>query len=595
MSQSTSQQNTISDSRLHTWWHETGEINTRTRVENGSVRQSHKYFIQVALEEDPYWYDSFVYETIPRNGRGNIYSPWEHQNDINSQKDDDGISLEGRIGVTMAWSQFEYSEDVKVKIKRVSGQPLGSCKEVVIRPAVEASVLQLEDTNDGGIVIHVPKSEYGRRFSVEFPHDLYTYRSNGQTYVEDEGCIVGIEPKNALLIFASPFLPPEMTPRLDGSNVRTMKPGPINLGDWGSQPILYFPPGVYWMNSDAVGGAPRIGEMHMTLHPNTYWVHFAPGAYVKGAIEYSTKAAVFYATGHGVLSGEHYVYLANIGARYQGVKGNLLSLRMWCHRSTESRRQTWQCVGPTINAPPYHSMEFFDANGNSHPDVPVLISDYKQVGAFFFQTGGPQMYSGSIVSNVFYHVNDDGIKAYYSHVLLSRAVVWKANNNPIIQVGWSPRSVVNFHINNLYVVHSRYRRSEMYVPTALIGSSPCYDQNNAPVKPDLTKAISMTIENVMVEGLGMSLLRLTPLANYRNFVIRNISYDGGLIQDGSTWNQFGPIGCSVVLPSSPPVSMRLKIENWTVKGQRVNMDNFHHDRLGKFNIDASYWGQWSIR
>ena len=49
------------------------------------------------------------------------------------------------------------------------------------------------------------------------------------------------------------------------------------------------------------------------------------------------------------------------------------------------------------------------------------ISDYKQVGAWFFQTDGPEMgtweldayvmhSSGSVVQDVFYHINDDGLK-----------------------------------------------------------------------------------------------------------------------------------------------------------------------------------------
>ncbi len=86
-----------------------------------------------------------------------------------------------------------------------------------------------------------------------------------------------------------------------------MKPGPINNGDWGSFSILYFPPGVYWMNQAATGAIPKYGENHIKLSPNTYWVYLEKGAYIKGAIEFTTNKD-FYATGHGVLSGEHYVY-----------------------------------------------------------------------------------------------------------------------------------------------------------------------------------------------------------------------------------------------------------------------------------------------
>jgi pheromone shutdown protein TraB len=44
---------TASLSTLKTWWHATGEINTKTPVQNGNVRQSHMYSIQVATAKDP--------------------------------------------------------------------------------------------------------------------------------------------------------------------------------------------------------------------------------------------------------------------------------------------------------------------------------------------------------------------------------------------------------------------------------------------------------------------------------------------------------------------------------------------------------------
>ena len=50
-----------------------------------------------------------------------------------------------------------------------------------------------------------------------------------------------------------------------------------------------------------------------------------------------------------------------------------------------------------------------DMGGSDNPAV--IISDYKQVGAWFLQTDGPQMYPGSRVQYVFYHANDDVIKA----------------------------------------------------------------------------------------------------------------------------------------------------------------------------------------
>jgi hypothetical protein len=331
------------------------------------------------------------------------------------------------------------------------------------------------------------------------------------------------------------------------------------------------------MNSNPQGVAPKIGENHMRLHPNTRWVYLAPGAYVKGAIEYATKSN-FYATGHGVLSGEHYVYQANPATYYQSVKSDVTSLRMWGHNSLGGG-QTWYCQGPTINAPPFNTMDF---HGSS--DITTRISDYKQVGSFFFQTDGPQMYPNSQVHDVFYHVNDDAIKTYYSGVTVTRATIWKIHNDPIVQMGWDTRDVSGVILRDLHVIHTRYRRSETYVPSAIIGASPFYMPGRS---VDPSKSISITIDGLVCEGLCPALIRITPLQNYRDFKIENVAFP-----DGLQTNSIGT-GRSIV-PASSGLRFGVTISNWTVGGQKVTMSNSQVGSLGQLDIDSSYSGQWSI-
>ncbi|KAK9342654.1 dextranase [Lipomyces starkeyi] len=566
---------TVCGSQLCTWWHDSGEINTGTPVQPGNVRQSRKYSVQVSLADRNQFYDSFVYESIPQNGNGRIYSPTDppNSNTLNSSIDD-GISIEPSLGINMAWSQFEYKRDVNIKITTIDGSVLDGPLDIVIRPT---SVKYSVKSCGGGIIIGVPYDPNGRKFSVEFKSDLYSYLSDGSQYVTTGGSVVGVEPKNALVIFASPFLPRDMVPYMTPQNTQTMKPGPINNGDWGSKPILYFPPGVYWMNEDTSGNPGKLGSNHMRLDPNTYWVYLAPGAYVKGAIEYFTKQN-FYATGHGVLSGENYVYQANAADSYYAVKSDGTSLRMWWHNNLGGG-QTWFCMGPTINAPPFNTMDF---NGNSN--ISSRISDYKQVGAYFFQTDGPEIYEDSVVHDVFWHVNDDAIKTYYSGASISRATIWKCHNDPIIQMGWTSRNLTGINIDNLHVIHTRYFKSETVVPSAIIGASPFYASG---MTVDPSEAISMTISNVVCEGLCPSLFRITPLQSYNNFVVKNVAFPDGL--------QTNPIGIGEsIIPAASGCTMDLEITNWTVKGQKVTMQNFQSGSLGQFDIDVSYWGQWSI-
>jgi hypothetical protein len=574
------------DSSICTWWHDSGEINPTGRVSDGGVRQSRKYLVQVSKATEDAFYSSFVYESIPRNGLGRLYSPWDKPGSSTLHSSvDDGISIEPDKNISMAWSQFEYSEDVNIKILARDGSELGSPADIVIRPT--SIRYTIRSSADGGIVIRVPQDLNGRQFSVEFKNDLYTYRSDKQNdtykYVDYGGSVVGVEPRSALMIFASPFLPSDMVPNTAGGNVKIMKPGPINQGDWGTSEILYFPPGVYWMNSNGDDVKPKYGENHIKLDQNTDWVHFAPGAYVKGAVEYTTHRD-FYATGHGVLSGEHFVYQANPKTYYQAVKNDTFSLRMWSHYKLNGTGQTWYCVGPTIAAPPFNTMDFYDVSERDAPSVSTRISDYKQVGAFYFQTDGPQMYPNSVAHDVFYHANDDAIKAYYSGVSISRLTVWKVHNDPIIQMGWKARQVSDVSIDTLNVIHTRYRQSNPGVPSSIIGASPLYNTSD---KIDPGKYISLNISNVVCEGLCPALLSITPLQNYQNFNISNIAFPDGLQN-----NSIG-IGQSIVHASSG-LEMRLTISNWTVGGEKVTMSNFQSDSLGQLNIDVSYWGQWKI-
>lgn len=563
---------------LCTWWHDNGEINQDTPVQPGNVRQSHRYSVQVSVAGRNDFLDSFVYESIPRNGNGRIFSPSDPPNSNTLDGSvDDGVSIELSIGLNMAWTQFEYSKDVELKVTTIDGSSLGHPEDVIVRPTSIQYSISL--SNDGAILIRIPYDQNGRKFSVEFKNDLYTFQSDGNNYVSSGGDVVGIEPTNALVIFASTFLPSDMIPDMNTENIKIMTPGPINNGDWGSKPILYFPPGVYYMNEDTGGVSGKLGLNHMILDPNTYWVHFAPGAYVKGAIEYTTHASEFYATGHGVLSGENYVYQANVDEGYTCVKSDSTSLRMWWHNNIQSG-QTWLCRGPTLNAPPFNTMDF---NGDVN-SISSHITDYKQVGAYFYQTDGPEIYPNSIVQDVFWHVNDDAIKLYYSGATVTRATIWKCLNDPIIQMGWSTRNISGITVDTLNVIHTRYRDSNMVVPTAIIGASPFYMSG---MTPDPNQAISLTVSNLICEGPCPSLVRITPLQSYRDFIVENVAFPDGLQK-----NSIG-IGESII-PAASAVVMDLQIANWTVGGELVTMKNFQSDSLGQLDIDVSYWGEWNI-
>lgn len=597
---------TADSTELKTWWHATGEINTKTPVQNGNVRQSHMYRIQVATSARPDdFYDSFVYESIPRNGNGNIYDPRDPQSfcregDPNSCSPDDQITIEPDIGVDMAWTQYLTARDTIVKVTRLDNGPIDPSR-VTIRP----TTLGFRLTSAGNaLLINVPFSANGHRFSVEFQDNLWEYRNadessqshyvqnknpNGVSYVQrytDSMPIVGIEPLNPLLVFMSPFPASKYVPDL-GSAYR-VPPGLVTNLDRVKNSVLYFPPGVYWFTGTARG----------VLSSDTTWVYFAPGAYVKGAIQYMSKSLDLRATGFGVLSGEQYVYQANTERDFKNTKSDDSSLKMW--RGQSARNTKWTLHGLTINAPPFNSMDFY---GEDLGSFSVDASDYKQVGAFFGQTDGIQMYPGSHVRDVFYHVGDDAIKTYYSNVRCERMTVWKTNNAPIVQFGWYQRDTSNVTVDAVSVIHTRYISQGRNWPRALVASAASYVDQDSTRTADLSKRLSnYKITNWRCEGVCPALLGFNPLQNIDTMLFKNIWLEKLSPRPTgvgtSTFRVFTDGNNNpIALGDQSPDRLGLIIEDFRVGNEKVSMaaNNWESHQLGRLNIDAHWWGRWTVR
>lgn len=515
--------NTASTSYLQTWWHNTGEINYKSAVQPGNVRQSHLYSVQVAAVSgaNASYFDSFVYETIPRNGNGNILDP----NDPSSTTtNDDGITIEADINMTMAWTQFLYQSDVVVKVHRLDGFQANASSAVSVRP----STLNYSIVASGGdIYITIPYNVEGTRFSVEFDDNLYEFHDscatsecgfvqnedpNGYSYVESftsDNPVMGTEPRDSLLIFASPFASAEMVPDSNATTSLLVEPGLVTGLDQTDASTVVFAAGEYYFT----------GTAHAKLSSSVNWVYFAPGAYVKGAVEFSSASPQLKATGYGVLSGEQYVYQANPSEGYTNVASNSNSLRMWRGRSVDGVNQTFFLNGVTVNSPPFNSMDF---DGDMQT-LSVQAWDYKQVGAFFGQTDGIEMYPGSFVRDVFYHSNDDTIKTYYSNVNVQRVVVWKGTTAPVIQFGWASRDLSNITVNDVSLIHSRWNSNGSN--PGLIGSDQLYTASDlsSTNTADTSNTIQdVTFSNLRAEGVTGNLFRIRPLSNLANINIQNV-------------------------------------------------------------------------
>lgn len=95
---------------------------------------------------------------------------------------------------------------------------------------------------------------------------------------------------------------------------------------------------------------------------------------------------------------------------------------MWSGYSDPGRQQTFILAGVTTNSPPFNSIDF---TGDLET-ISIDQWDYKQVGAFFGQTDGTTLHTGSSVQDSLYHSGDDTIKTYGSNILVRDMVIGRA-------------------------------------------------------------------------------------------------------------------------------------------------------------------------
>ena len=608
---------TVSNDQLHTWWHEQGVYNFKGPIPDGSVRQSHLYSVQVASAESFDFYDSFIYESIPRNGNGPITIP----GDVASidQSSEDGITIEPLLNTTMAWTQFLYDTDVVLKIDRISDYaPAASSTNITIRPTTLNYTVYYNGTSAH---IRVPYDPNGLRFSVEFADDLVSYHtmatapscttqstpSGDCSYAQNVSStwdsyyqaynasmpIVGTEPRNGLLIFASPFPPDELVAKQNNTQTLTVRPGFVtDLNDTDASTI-FFPPGVYYFS----------GTAHAILAESVTWVYLSPGAYVKGALEFtSSNVSNNTVSGFGVLSGEQYVYQANPAADYVSSKSDSMCLKMFKGISSGSSHLTFTLNGVTMASPPFNSMDFY----NDTSSIDVQAWDYKQVGAWFDQTDGLENYPNSYVRNVFYHSSDDTIKLYYDNATIANITIWKKTNGPAIQLGWSPRNVSNISVSNVSQIHSRYYSNDAAGTTgdALIMSTVFPQDAQGRDSADCNAYLAnVTISNFRAEGISPSLLRISPLMNYDGLTVQTAwieqlsPIDTGLqISWARKWTDASQGGSPVSFGAQSDDGIGVRVQDFSVGDEKISFDASNWDAmaLGSLDFDEYYWGHWTV-
>lgn len=575
---------------LHTWWHSNAEKST-TSIDNGVVRESPYYSTSVASTSDPgNSYNSFTYMSLPRSGNGKL-----------GYTEQDGAEFSSAAQMSMSWSTFEYSADAYVDVKLDTEQTITSADQVSIRPTSDKFDKTFIGNNT--VRIHVPYSSAGYRFSVEFAPQLVTsYNDNSGgsgalTTDSTSGQAVSTEPRNAMLVFAQPMLKgteaTEHIPDSTAANVKHVTQSDVsglNTID-SSIDTLYFDPGTYWMGS----------TYRAELPANIKWVYLAPGAYVKGAFKFLSTASSFKVTGYGVLSGEQYVYEADTENGYQHRDPNKSDCHSSCvkmlqFQSTGSA-QTLDLQGVTVASPPYHTFVMY---GNEDGPFAMTVNNYQQIGGWYWQTDGLEMYRGSTLRNSFLHSNDDVIKLYHSNVKVDNTVIWKNENGPVFQWGWGARNVENVSVSNTDIIHNRMYWNDQKYNTCVFNSSSSYLDMGATNMADTNQTYkNLTFTNTNVEGMVNCGIRLFAMQNTQKITIDGFHVDAwNKLNQSAQESLFKAFtnadGKQVEIGNQSTDHQGLLLHNYTVGGTPIIKagDNWSSNELGRLNFDASLWDNW---
>jgi hypothetical protein len=570
---------TVNNSNLQTWWHDSHELNASTPVADNAVRRSTFYDVRVATAAAPnVRYDSFPYMSIPRGGR----EKWGYS-------DKDGAEFADTANLTMSWTSFLYSTDAWVEVSLKNGT-IASISDVTIRPSALNLTKQMVNANT--IRVHVPYSPTGYRFSVEFNSQLYTAHNDMSGYsgeLNDRGIgrAIHTEPRNALLVFAEPMVSAAESARLiptsASGSIYYVPQGQVDNLHTITSEIVYFRPGIYYMP----------WNYHAKLPARVKWIYLAPGAYVKGAFQFMDDSiGVYKMTGFGVLSGEKYVYepdtdnyyMHRVAPNCHGSCVKLLRLQ------SSNMQQYLDLQGVTFSEPPYHS---FVVYGNEDT-MQMRVENFKQVGGWYWQTDGLELYTNGSMKNTFFHANDDVLKIYHSNLSIENTVIWKNENGPVIQWGWSPRNMSNVSVRDTYVIHNKMYWTDVKTNTCIVNASPHWSTTGT---ADASTTVSnLLFDNLYVEGKTNCALRIYALSNTKRVHLRNFFIDAWNDLDiASQASRFTRLSSTLTIGNEVVDSEGLKLENYRVGGEQVHKagSNWSSTAKGRLDFDSELWNHWN--
>ena len=307
-----------------------------------------------------------------------------------------------------------------------------------------------------------------------------------------------------------------------------------------------------------------------------------------------------------MLSGEQYVYEADTANGYQhNVNDNchVTCVKMLQFESSNAG-QALDLQGVTINEPPYHSFVVYAHEGDTEVGVEnfqMNVENYKQVGSWYWQTDGIEIYPHGTMKNTFFHANDDVLKMYHDDVNIENTVIWKNENGPVIQWGWTPRNIDGVTVANTDIIHNRMYWKDVKYNTCVFNSSSHYEDMGATDRADLSTTVqNMTFTDTRVEGAVNCAVRIFALSNTENINIDDLAIDEWNDLDVSSQASLlkrytDRAGNKVTIGNEVTDGNGLRLHNYTVGGTAILKagNNWAADELGRLNFDGDTWDSWN--
>ncbi|CAF1581511.1 unnamed protein product [Didymodactylos carnosus] len=264
--------------------------------------------------------------------------------------------------------------------------------------------------------------------------------------------------------------------------------------------------------------------------------------------------------------------------------------------SDHGKEQHLHLQGVTISEPPYHSFVVYGDEQTFH----MTVSSYHQVGSWYWQTDGLEIYRRSTLGNTFFHSNDDVLKIYHSDVKVRNIVVWKNENGPVIQWGWAPRTINKVSIDTVDVIHNRIWWSDIKHNTCIINSATYYADTESTNTADPNQMIDgLVISNIRSEGMSPCAMRIYALSNTQSITIKNLFIEKWNDLDKSSQMSIFKAysdknGNKVKIGNQSTDKKGLAIENYTVANIKVARvsNNWQDFSIGRLHFDAYLWDNW---